>query len=400
MKWTLIIILSGFCGLLFSGCRQDIEHGPLGQPSGRPPEPVSNIQIENLPGAVRLTYQLSSNDDLLYVLAVYSLPSGEQQAKASVYSNIMLLQGFPEAKSYVVKLYSVNKWGIRSKPVTITVSPTTPPLQDVFKSLSVQPDFGGINISLINALQRGYVICTLIKDSANNWKLYDQHYSTLDTMSYSIRGLDSVETQFGIYLTDQWGNHSDTLLKTLKPIYEIQLDKSLWKLVSLPSDFSVAFYPWSTIDHLWDNNIHESSGTFDYYYASPTAGETLPNWFTIDLGGYYRLSRLRVYQYEGAGQYMYTDGNPRVYEIWSNTEAVDSWDSWKLLLHCVSIKPSGLPLGERSAEDVEYAIQGENYTFPLTDTMAVRYIRFKLIDTWSGQPNMLCDEISLWGQKK
>jgi hypothetical protein len=57
-------------------------------------------------------------------------------------------------------------------------------------------------------------------------------------------------------------------------------------------------------------------------------------------------------------------------------------------------------LGERSAEDVEYAIQGENYTFPLTDTMAVRYIRFKLIDTWSGQPNMLCDEISLWGQKK
>jgi hypothetical protein len=397
MKHT-IIILSALCCLLFLSDCQDYRHKPWGVTGGTPGQ-LDQVQVENLPGAARITYQLPADQDLLYVMAVFKLPSGsERSVKASVYRNYLLIEGFPIAQNYDVSLYTVNKSEIHSKPVLVTVHPTTPPLQDVFNSLAVEPDFGGINITAKNSLKRGYVYSTLIKNAHGEWKLYNRNYSTLDSLSYSVRGLDSVETEFGIFVTDQWSNSSDTLVKTLKPLYEEELDKAAWKLVPLASDFSTPFYPYSNVEHLWDNNIHEQNGILCYYYAHPVAAPPLPSWFTIDLGRPYKLSRLRVYQYEGAGQYMYTDGNPRVYEIWGNTQAVDDWDSWKLLRHCVSIKPSGLPTGVRNAEDVAYAIKGEDFSFPL-DAEPVRYIRFKLIDTWSHQPNLLLDEITLWGQK-
>ncbi|HEX5553545.1 MAG TPA: DUF5000 domain-containing lipoprotein [Chitinophagaceae bacterium] len=397
MKRTTIMLSAACCLLFLSDCK-DYDHKPWG-PTGRTPGQVTQIQVENLPGAAKLTYELPSDQDLLYVTAIFTLPSGESRSvKASAYRNYMLIQGFPLAKDYEVTLYTVNKSEKRSQPVSTTIHPSTPPLQDVFASLRVEPDFGGINITATNVSARGYVYSTLVKDSHGHWQLFDRNYSTLDSLNYSVHGLDSMETEFGIFVTDQWNNTSDTLVKTLKPLYEEMLDKTQWKLAPLASDFSTPFYPYSNVEHLWDNNIHEQSSIYCYYYAHPVSAPPLPSWFTIDLGRPYKLSRLRVYQYEGSGQYMYTDGNPRVYEIWGNTLAVDSWDSWKLLRHCVSIKPSGLPAGVRNGDDAAYAIKGEDFSFPL-DAPAVRYIRFKLIDTWSHQPNLLLDEITLWGQK-
>jgi len=397
MKKYITLLLAVLCIIFLTDCN-DFEHKPWG-PQGSAPGQVTQVQVENLPGAAKLTYELPGDQDLLYVMAVFTLPSGESRSvKASVYRNYLLMEGFPLATDYKVQLYTVNKSEARSEPVSVTVHPSTPLLQDVFASLVVNPDFGGINIKAENSMGRGYVYSTLVKDARGMWQLVDRNYSALDSLNYSVRGLDSTEAEFGIFVTDQWNNNSDTLVKKLKPLYEELLDKSTWKLAPLQSDFSTPFYSYSNVEHIWDNNIHEQNGIYDYYYAHPVAAPPLPSWFTIDLGRPYKLSRLRVYQYEGSGQYMYTDGNPRVYEIWGNTQAVDSWDSWKLLQHCVSIKPSGLPSGVRNADDVAYAIKGEDFSFPL-DAPAVRYIRFKLIDTWSHQPNLLLDEITLWGQK-
>lgn len=397
MKHTTIILTAICCVLFLSNCK-DYEHKPWGAAGGTPGQ-VTQVQVENLPGAAKLTYELPSDQNLLYVLAVFTMPSGESRSvKASVYRNYLLMEGFPLAQDYHVQLYTVNKSEARSEPVSVTIHPSRPPLQDVFTSLVARPDFGGIHIAAINPTGRGYVYSTLVKDAQGVWQLFDRNYSTVDSLNYSVHGLDSIKTEFGIFVTDQWNNSSDTLVTTLKPLYEEMLDKTAWKLAPLLSDFSTPFYPYSGVEHLWDNNIHEQNGILCYYYAHPVSAPPLPSWFTIDLGGLYKLSRLRVYQYEGSGQYMYTDGNPRVYEIWGNTQPVDSWDSWELLQHCVSIKPSGLPSGVRNADDVAYAIKGEDFSFPL-DAPPVRYIRFKLIDTWSHQPNLLLDEITLWGQK-
>lgn len=398
MKIDVIKITLCLCTLLvFFGCKE-YENGPM-VPEGGTPTAVSNIKIENLPGAAKVGYTLPANTDLLYVLAVFSSKDGEvRSAKSSLYTNYVLLEGFPDAKPYQVKLYTVSKSEVKSEAVDITVNPKTPHMLSVFNSMKVIPDFGGLNITYENVSKNAHVFTTMVKNNDGKWEVFDKHYSKMAAESYSVRGLEPKEMEFGIFILDQWGNKTETSIFKLTPIYEERADKKLWKLVPLPSDSSVPFYGHSTIEKLWDENVHQQNGATNYFYGHPVDSKALPNWFTIDLGKPYKISRMKVNQYEGSGSYMYTDGNPKVYEIWGNNAAEDSWDNWILLRQCTSIKPSELPIGVRSAEDVEYAMKGEDFGFSI-DKPAVRYIRFKLIETWSKQPNMLLDEITLWGQK-
>lgn len=391
-------IIACFCTFFFLiGCKE-FENEPL-VPAGGVPSTITDIQVENLPGTAKITYSLPNNNDLLYVLAVYQTENGiEKSVKSSLYNNFVLLEGFPEAKPYQVKMYAVSKSEVRSEVVDVTVNPTIPRITEVWKTITLQADFGGVNINYENEAKEAYVFNLLVKGATGNWELYDRHYAKMATESYSVRGLEPKEIEFGMSVLDRFGNSSDTLTFKLTPIYEELIDKKIWKLLPLASDSSEPFYGHSTIEKIWDENVHQQFGGTNYFYGHPVTIKPLPNWFTIDLGKQYKISRLKVNQYEGTGQYMYTDGNPRVYEIWGSNTPSDSWDNWVLLRACTSIKPSELPIGVRTAEDIAYAFAGEDFGFPI-DKPGVRYIRFKLIETWSKQPNMLLDEITFWGQK-
>lgn len=398
MNINAIKITLCLCALLVFFACNEFENGPM-VPEGGTPGVISNVKIENLPGSAKITYTLPGNTDLLYVLAVFSSKTGEvRSAKSSLYTNYVLLEGFPEAKPYQVKLYTVSKSEKKSEAVDITVTPKEPYMQQVFKTMKIVPDFGGLNVTYENKSNGAHVFTTMIKNSAGEWETFNKHYSKMAAESFSVRGLEAKETEFGIFILDQWGNKSEMQSVKLTPIYEELLDKKLWKLVDLPSDSArVPFYWYSNLERLWDGDVHQQNSPYNYYYGHPVEIKSLPNWFTFDLGGTYKIGRMKVNQYEG-NSYMYTDGNPKVYEIWGSNVAKDSWDNWVLLRRCVSIKPSELPIGVRNAEDYEYAIKGEDYGFSV-DNPSVRYIRFKLIETWSKQPNMLLDELTLWGQK-
>src|SRR3546814_11935428 len=60
---------------------------------------------------------------------------------------------------------------------------------------------------------------------------------------------------------------------------------------------------------------------------------------------------------------------------------------WVKLLECEMIKPSGRPLGNNTLEDEEVALAGHEFTFPL-DAPPVRYLRFKILETWGGTDYM------------
>lgn len=49
-------------------------------------------------------------------------------------------------------------------------------------------------------------------------------------------------------------------------------------------------------------------------------------------------------------------------------------------MDCESHKPSGLPVGQHTAEDWEYLQAGEDFEFP-AEAPPVRYIRFKVLET-------------------
>ncbi len=54
--------------------------------------------------------------------------------------------------------------------------------------------------------------------------------------TFTLRGYDSAARKFSFYVRDRYGNVSDTMTKTYKPLYEKALDKKLFKKVQLPTD--------------------------------------------------------------------------------------------------------------------------------------------------------------------
>ena len=75
-----------------------------------------------------------------------------------------------------------------------------------------------------------------------------------------------------------------------------------------------------------------------------------------------------------------------------------SWESWTLLLDAEMIKPSGLPMGQNSPEDIDVWRAGHEFLLPV-DIPYVRYIRLKIEETWGAQYRFMIDEMTFWGQE-
>lgn len=167
------------------------------------------------------------------------------------------------------------------------------------------------------------------------------------------------------------------------PFFERKLDKSKFMELILPGDARTA-HGW-LMPFLWDDKYNPPG-------FATTPG--VPLWFTFDTGVSSTPSRIRTWQ---ANDRLYSGESVRKFEVWgSNDPNPDgSWSSWTKLLTAESVKPSGLPLGENTAADIDYAKAGEEFVFP-AGLPKVRYIRLKLLENWGGAGFMTMEEITLW----
>ena len=383
---------------VMASCRQDstrlsIDHDKI------PPGPVSQVQVENLPGAAKLTYSLPDDSDLLLVEADYEIrPGVTQQMTQSLYGNSMTLEGFRDTGSHPVELYAVDRSGNKSSVVTVAVSPLTAPVNQVFDSISYSANFGGIVVNFKNPSRANVVISAMIKDSTGQWVDYDKDYTSQDEGPYIVNGLPAVSTTFGVYVQDRWGNYSDTLVQTLTPLYETELDKTKFQEYPLPNDCGNIWQGQHDPGQLWDDNSNVSYGW------SAITSVPFPKTITFYIGGPARLSRMATWGVHDGREY--SASNVSEFELWgSNNPSSDgSYDaSWTLIGHFQVQKPSGLPLGQLSDEDVATATgPGDQFLIP-PDTPPYSYIRFKIISTYSTPANAPAGaawlmEITLWGQ--
>jgi hypothetical protein len=156
-------------------------------------------------------------------------------------------------------------------------------------------------------------------------------------------------------------------------IYNIvECDKSLFKAYNLPTDVPSA-YGWETY-YLWDKNTGEP--------GFHTPGQDFPIWFTFDMGQSASLAKMKIWQ-RTSGLYNY--GNPKRFEIYgsNNPSANGDYSNWVKLASFTSVKPSGLPTGQNTQADADFAAAGEPFTFP-AGLASYRYIRFKVLETWGG----------------
>lgn len=392
MKRLIFLFIT--CAVLFISC-QEKKLGPLIKDNGAA-DVLKDVSVDNLHGGAKISYTLPDDPNLLYVEAEFSTNNEKRTVKASKFKNFVVLEGFKDTAKYIVNLYTVTRSEKRSDPIEVTIKPLKPPIYYIYQSLKVNKTFGGINISFYNDLEEEYVLHTLIRDSTNAWVAYDRLYTSAKEREYAIHGLPAVPTDFAFFFVDKWQNRSDTLFKTLTPLYEEELDKSLWKFYPLDND---TYAPrWDRpIENIWDGSL-----TTQPYGIDPSKA-SFPQWFTIDLGQRVIFSRFRFNEYfkdrANNRQWAFGGGSPKEYEIWgSNNPSKDgSWDNWTLLGKIESIKPSGLPILQLSNEDIAAVIHGEDFTFPYTGE-AYQYIRFKTLSTWGGTSGLMFAEITLWGQ--
>lgn len=409
--------------ILFSSCDHKADlNDPIGRSDAKP-LPVTVKNIENINGAALVEYALPNDDNINYIEAVYEINGKEVKTKASFYTSTLLLEGFPEAGDYTVSVYSVSFSEIRSEPVTITVSPTTPPYKQVAENLQVNPIFGGVKAVFTNPTKAYLQIAFFGKNELGNWEEYQTLYTSRESGEFFVRDLEPVEQTFAVVCRDRWQNVSDTITITTTPMFEELADLSLIQSYPLPTDLSYE-YPLvgqktyhtgaggaGDLPVMWDGNTHApfpSSGAFFFFQnvntSIPYAG--LPSSITIDLGRKYMLSRIVFWPRSSRStvnyEQLYNYTHPKEFELWgSNDPSPDgSYETWTLIKSYKSVRPSGneTPGNANSTEEDRLtALNGENFDIP-EGTPPFRYIRYKVLSTWGNQNYWSCSELQFYGQ--
>ncbi len=394
-RFPFIYIIMGFFAMFLFGCNEDNLNNPIDKDK-EPPKPVSNVKWEAISGGVIIFYDIPDDPDLLYVLCEYELKPGViAKQKTSIYSRKVTLNGFGDTFWHEVKLYAVDRSTNHSDPVTLSVKPLTSPVQISFSTLDYIPDFGGISVTLLNETKSNLVISTIIQDSLGEWMDYDSHYSSLREIKFSSRGMDPVSTVFGVYIKDRWNNLSDTLVKELVPIFEEEINSDTFKELSLPGDANNT----RILTGLWDGIVTGEASLYRFFRAADNNG--LPARFNIDFGKIVKLSRFRTW---GVFNRWYSNSNVKTFELWgsNNPNPDGSFDGWIKFGEYEVVKPSGLPVGDLSNEDIATALAGDEHIVPLW-CPAIRYIRVNVLSTFVSPPNSKTGgswmtELRFWGK--
>lgn len=352
---------------------------------------VTDVQVTNIPGGAILKYKLPDDEDLLYVKAEYSLKEKEQrETRASLYSDTLKMEGFGTEDEREIILRAVDRSQNQSEPVAVTVKPLEAPVVTIGKTLEIISDFGGVHVYWKNPGRAEISVVIEKEDNNNEYVPIETFYSTVAEGDAAARGLDTISGNFRVYVQDRWENRSNTLDATLTPLFEQKFDILKFQAMYINGDEPSA-WGW-VLPNFFDGDVatglHTAQGTGRW-----------PQWVTFDMGVKGIISRIKTWQRLDGWEYRH--GNPKHFEIWGANDAnnLHDWNVWTKLIDCVSIKPSGLPIGQTSDEDTQHATAGEEFICP-PSMPAVRYLRLKVLESWSGGDFFHIMEIEVYGQEE
>ena len=368
------------------------------------PKPVEIIQVTSIAGGAVIKVKIPDDDNLKGVVAKYERNGELVNSKTSRYLDSLVIVGYADTLPHVVEISSINVNEVLSTPVSVSIKSLAPSVQTV--KFDIVEAFGGIKIHIMNnASNENLAVCLLAdKDLSNigapnkstKWVEVTTLFTASEDIYLSRRGLESVETIFGVYIRDRWGNKSDTLRKVLTPLEESKLDKSRFKYYNPGDDNSFStnssLYP---IQSLWDESGISAA---PHFYAS-TSSNPMPQWFTIDLGVRAKLGHIA--KMARIDYNIWTGGHPREFEFWGSMEPTGKVvptnehgfdDTWFKLGYFEQPRPSGYnPDGtvpaSYTAEDREMFNTGTE--FEMNDIYyknafhELRYLRVVIVNTFT-----------------
>lgn len=391
-----------FCTIILFSCNDDFAHKPIGGESGTTPDPVRSARVlYNKPGGAVIAYDLPDNVDIQYIKAEFTNTAGvTRDVKTSSYIDTIEISGLGNTEPRTVKLYTVNRKEKVSEPVEIIINPLTPTIESIKNSMGFSVDFGGFLLQFSDNIVKEEVSIYILKKGEGENEMVEHQilYTAQESDTIAVRGLLAEETTFGVFVRDRWDNISDTVFFSMTPWREDYLDKKEMKYISIAGDVTWNNYSGGANDRAYDDII----GNGNYIHtAFPIE---FPHRYTLDLGVEVKLSRVLLWQRPGA-DVLYQHGAPKHFRVYGRLDdpgagnVENPLDGWILLNECTSFKPSGLPLGQNSAEDEAYAAAGEEYIFP-RNIPTVRYVRFEMLESWSGMKCSVVSELAFYGEIK
>lgn len=398
-----IYILSLASLIFTASCKEDARID-LVDDSKPAPIALTEVTIKPILGGAVLKYQLPKDENLLCIKAVYEIRPGKAyEAKGSVYVDSLVLRGFGSSNTTQVKIYSVGKNGKESQPLLVDVTPDKPVVEDVAESINFRRAVGGIKFSYGNKSKENLTY-ELVKENPKlkRWESIRKFYSGLAKGDQTQRGLDAVETNFGLIISDRWGNVSDTIKSVMTPVFEEEIPKP-WAHKQIKGDSWAAGRPDLTLDKLWDGRWD----VWDNHLWASSGSTVFPQSFTIDLGHLIEITRVVEHQrlvetYKGT--------SVKRFDLFGTAKDSPNPDinseDWIPLGEFESYQPSG-QTGAPTQEDIQYgSVEGENFEFvdeydDPKPTPAIRYLRWRTWETWNGQTEMgevIIAELEVYGK--
>lgn len=314
------------------------------------------------------------------------------------YSSKLRVDGFPTSKEYEVKLYAIGENEQESAPLSITVHPLTPPYIEAFNTLEVFPDYSGARVELDNQTQANLMVGVIVKNASGEWEDVHKAFVSSKNVKFTFRGFEAEERQFGFFVRDQWQNYSDTSFREFTPWEEIKIDlnAATYKEITLPGDAGPSTSARTT-RKLFDGIVGAAGAGF---YSDDLQGT--PQHITLYFqGGTYQLSRFKMWMNWAQDQWLYNSLQPKKIRIWGSMDPNPNgtFDStWFVMKIFDNWKPSGLPPGQNTDEDIQVAKAGNEFVLD-SDSPPVRYIRFETLENWTPSTHVYITELAFWGRK-
>ncbi len=380
---TKIILMTSILILLYA-CKED-DRGQYPVDSVAPGKVTSARVDENIAGGSIIVYDIPQEKDALYVRARYSLDNGTpMEIKSSVYTNSITIIGIGRSREIPVELTVVDRSQNESEPVTVIAHPFDSPIHPLADMMNIRADFGGIALRWENPTEESVSIDVFKIDDDNDMTQIERYYSMAQDGRANLRGQDTIETIFSVTVHDKWGNSTEPKSGRYTPWYEEKLDKTRFRSWA-PLELPYVPQSGSVVTGLFDNNLGSQ-------YSS------MVEYITFDMGQVAKISRFSVNQ-RPETNLVYNFVSPKRFELWGSLtpEVTADFSTWQFIGYFESYKPSGLPLGQVTTEDIQYAAE-EGEQFDVEDSPAVRYIRFQMIESWGQDTRIQYREMTLWGQ--
>ena len=365
-----------------------------------PPGILTIDSIVPTNGGGIINYTLPSDSDILFVRAEYTNTLGNDVYRvSSSYNQSIEIDGLNQDTPVEVTLFVIDESQNVSDPVVVDFVPLPSFIYLVQESILISPDLGGVKMEWENVAQKTvYVYVHIVNGSDEEIRILS---SDSEFEEIFVRGLPSEEITFLTRVEDFDGNITELEEKaTLTPLFEEEIDKSTWTLVSQLSVNGNAWEGETTA--FWDNIVDTAETNSDNSYFiiwRDQNGGTL-NWpldIVIDLNKNARIHRFKVWQraywYGGptGTPYYYQEENLRSFDLYASEDSIN----WTLLGQFDIGDPSD-ENGNIQQDFIDEAANGHDFDLDgVSDKF--RYLKFSITSNYGSDTYVHGSEITLYG---